>query len=223
MTRALIVSDQGAAGRGRAHVGRVSLCPPASATHSLLVESSGEERDFLRQNVAGERSEWREVVDNPDPATVGSDHQILLPRMNLQIPNRYAGEVSSFEFRPALARVDRNPEAKLGPHKEEVRLQNVLLDYVCVTSDALLGSDDPGPALAEIGRPIDPRSHVSEGVAIESGIGGAGVESACPDPTDPGVPANRYRPAYVRPGRSPLRSEPEGFVIGPRPDHLRAQ
>src|SRR5260370_33257105 len=47
-----------------------------------------------------------------------------------------------------------------------------------VTSDALLGSDDPGPALAEIGRPIDPGSHVSESVPIKSGVGGAGVESA---------------------------------------------
>src|SRR5258708_16399788 len=102
MARALIVSDLRAAGRGGAHVGRVSLCPPASATHSLLVESSGEERDFLRQNVAGERSEWREVVDNPDPATVGSDHQILLPRMTLQTPNRYPAEISSFTFPPPL-------------------------------------------------------------------------------------------------------------------------
>src|SRR5258708_38221156 len=118
--------------------------------------------------------------------------------MNLQIPNRYAGEVSSFEFRPALARVDRNPKAKLGPHKQEVRLQNVLLDYVCVTSDPLLGSDDPGPALAEIGRPIDPRSHVSEGVAIESGIGGAGVESACLHPTDPGWRPTRKRLDHLR-------------------------
>src|SRR6266849_1269948 len=122
MTSALIVGDQRAAGSSGAHVGRVSFRPTATATHSLLIESSGEERDFLRQNLAGERSKWREVVDNPDPAAVGSDHQIVLTGMNLEIPNRHAREVSSFEFRPALACVDRNPEAKLGSHKQKVRL-----------------------------------------------------------------------------------------------------
>src|SRR5260370_26728360 len=103
MTSALIVGDQRAAGSSGAHVCRVSFRPTATATHSLLIESSGEERDFLRQNLAGERSKWREVVANPDPAAVGSNHHIVLTRINLVIPNRHARQLSSFAFRPALA------------------------------------------------------------------------------------------------------------------------
>ena len=107
--------------------------------------------------------------------------------MDHQIPHRHRREVVPLEFRPALPGVDGDEEAQLGPDVEEVLADQVLLDDVGISAHALLRTDDARPALAQVGRAIDPGRHVAERVAVEDGVRGARVVPARLHPAHPGA------------------------------------
>ncbi len=218
MAPPLVVGDDRAAHRVLPDEGGVALRPAARPLHPLLHRPARQEGHLAPQHLRRERAQRREVVHDPDAAAVRGDDQVVLARMDQQIPHRDAGEVAALELRPALARVGRDPQPELGPAEEQARLHRVFLDDLGVAAHALLRADDARPALAEVRRAIDPRRHVAEGVAVESRIGGGRVEAARLDPAHPGSRRQIPPRGEVAPVLAAVARELHAPVVGAHPD-----
>ena len=70
-------------------------------------------------------TERREVVQNEEPAAKGSRDQVVLARLDLQVPDR-DGRHAGFEPGPVVATVESDEESELGAHKEQAFLPRVL-------------------------------------------------------------------------------------------------
>ena len=152
------------------------------------------ERHVLRQHVVRERAQRRQVVDDPDAASVRRQHQIAVARMDLEISHRHARELAAAELRPVPAAVEGDEESQLGSEEEQVLLQRVLLDHVRITAQGSGGTADAHPCLPEVLRAVHPRRHVPEVVPVERRVRSARL-----------VPA-RLDPAHPRAGRQPLHA-----------------
>ena len=49
-------------------------------------------------------------------------HEIIIPRMDRQVPNRNGGKMVAFELCPALAAINGNPEAELSAEEKKIGL-----------------------------------------------------------------------------------------------------
>src|SRR6266511_1069402 len=187
MTLALVVIDHSSVRWIIANKNRVAIGPPAAAFNSLLHRARRNESDFLRQKIWGESAQRRDIVDDPDPATMRCQGKIVFTRLNCQIANGNSRKVIALELCPIFSPIDRDPKSELGPEKEEVWFDHVFLDYVSVSTNAfdVLCAHERRPRFSIIGRFENIRRHVAKGVAVERRVGGTGVEVAGLDPIHP--------------------------------------
>ena len=166
--------------------------------------------------------ERRDVVDDPDPASVRREDEVVVARMDLEVADRDVGEVPALELRPRGAAVRRDPEAELGPEEKERRVDRVFLDHVRVSADPVLGPGDPRPGLSEVGRAVGERPHVPEHVEVEGRVSGPRLEPARLDPADPWL--LRQSPDVaddVRPVGAAVAGQLQVSVGSSRPDDFR--
>ena len=220
--RALVVRDQRAARRVLADERGIALRPAAARKHALLRWPSGNERHVLRQQLVRERAQGRQVVDDPDAASVRRQHQIAVAGMDLEIAHRHARELAAAELRPVPASVHGDEESQLGSEEEQVLLQRVLLDHVRITAQGSGWTADAHPCLPEVLRAVHPRRHVPEVVPVERRVRRSRLEAARLDPRDPA----RFRQAGdvsgdVGPVPSPVPGELDVAVVGADPDGVR--
>src|ERR1019366_7428207 len=222
VARPLVIGDDGGGRRVRPGVRGGALRPAARTARLLPHGASREERDVLLERLRREGAERCEVVDDPDPAPMRRDDEILLARLEREVPHGDGREVAALELDPRLPRVERDPEPELRPEVEEAGPDRVFLDHVRPAADARRRADDPLPRLPGVARRADPRRHVAEGVPIKCSVRGAVRVRAGLDPRDPA----RGRQAQdilheVRPRRAAVTCELEVAVVGPDPDRLR--
>src|SRR6476646_5014763 len=76
---------------------------------------------------------------------------------------------------PGVAVVNREVNAELRPRKEQAFLYAIFTNgsHVCAVGDTVV---DSGPGLAKITRAIDVGADIVESMAVDRGIGDAGVE-----------------------------------------------
>ena len=89
-------------------------------------------------------------------------------------------------LRPLLAAIGRNPQAKFGSEKQQVRRFGVFFDDVRKAAHAAVFGDDRGPRLAVIRGLVSVRVHIAKGVAVEGDVSGGGIEAAGFHPRYPG-------------------------------------
>ena len=133
----LIVIDHGGVRRIVADKNRLTIGPAALAFDALLHRSRRNKRNVLLQQIGSQRAQRRDVVNDPDPAAVGRQNQIVVARLNRQIAYGNGGEMVAFELRPAFSAVDRDPQSELGAEKKKIRFNQVFLDDVRVSANAL--------------------------------------------------------------------------------------
>ena len=217
----LVVGDRGAPRGVGPDERRVPFDPSAGRGHALLNRAAAEEGRVLRERVGREVSERRDVVDDPDPAPVRREHEVVVARMDPEVAHRDVGEVSSLELRPRGAAVRRNPEAEFRSEEEERGLHRVLLEDVRVAADPFVRPGDSRPGLPEVRGAARPRRHVAGHVEVERRVRGPGLEAAR---FHPGHPRIRRKALHVADDVGPVRSAVPGqlqvSVGGSDPDNL---
>src|SRR6266576_3285467 len=116
-------------------------------------------------------------------------HQIVIARGNCQISNGNRWKMVAFKLCPVFSTINRDPKSKLRSQKEQIRLDQILLDHMSVSTDAfgVLSACERRPGLTVISCFEDIRRHVAKGMSIKRRIRGAGVEVARLHPADPRI------------------------------------
>src|SRR5204863_9985887 len=83
-----------------------------------------------------QRAQRSDIVNDPDPASVRCKHQIVIARVNCQISDGNCRKVIAFKLCPLFSTINRDPKSKLRSQKEQIRLDQILLDHMSVSTDA---------------------------------------------------------------------------------------
>jgi len=117
MPLALIIIDHGSVGRILANEHRVAIGPSPLALDALLDRPRRNERNILLQQIRRQRSQRRDVVDDPDSAAMRGEDQVVVPWLNRQIANGNSRKMATLELRPVFSSINRNPKSKLSAHE----------------------------------------------------------------------------------------------------------
>ena len=121
----------------------VALAPGATddGVHPVGVSGS-EEMSVGSQHLVGELLERRDVVHDPEAATVGGDDQIVEVLLHHHVVDRGVGQVV-LKGQPVPAVVERNVDGVLGAQVEQPLPHRVFVDPVHVAEDADRGRSEP--------------------------------------------------------------------------------
>src|SRR5712675_1398423 len=101
-----------------------------------------------------------------------SENEVAFTRMHGNIAHGNGRKIATFIFSPALAAIDRYPQAKFGAQKQQRGTYGVFLNDVSVPANAAGLQVEHGPSLAVVGSLGGVRRGVAERVSVERGIGG---------------------------------------------------
>ena len=189
MPLALIIIDHGGVRRIVANKNRVAIGPSTLAFDALLHRARRNKRNVLLQQIRSQRAQRRDVVNYPDPAAMGSENQLVIARLNRQIANGNGRKMVALKLRPAFSAINRNPESELRAEEKKIRLNQVFLNHVRVTANALrvLRCNERRPGLTVISGLENVRRHIAKGMSIKRGVSGAGIEVAGLHPVHPRI------------------------------------
>ena len=102
--------------------------------------------------VGGDLAQGRDVVENPEAAAVGADHQVVLVviGVDVEIADGGAGQVLAQRL-PVIAVIEADVDGGLGAGEEQAGLLRIDAETVHPASGALVfgqASDDAGPGFA---------------------------------------------------------------------------
>ena len=180
--------------------------------------------------VGRDLAQWRDVVENPEAAAVGADHQVVLVviGVDVEVADGGAGQVLAQRL-PVIAIIEADIHRGLGSGEEQARLLRIDPQTVDPASGALVAGqavDDAGPGLARVGGAPDER-HVGVLVGGQSlaalGANASGDEGgidvvACLDGIEVGVGRNVGDVGDVRPGFALIHGVVDLSVAADRPD-----
>ena len=101
-----VVSDHRRVRRIVANERSIAVHPPALRRNLLHCRSRTHEHDILHEGRRRQCAERCDIVDDPDAATVRCDHQIIIARLDCQIPHGDRGKVSALVARPLGATIE---------------------------------------------------------------------------------------------------------------------
>src|SRR6478735_4752653 len=187
MTLALIIVDHGGVRRILANENRVTIGPSPLALDPLLHRPRRNERNILLQQIRSQRAQRSDVVYYPDPTAMRGENQIVAPRVNRQVANGNGRKMVALELRPIFSAINRNPQSKLRAEEKKIWFNQILLDNMRVSANALwvLRRNERRPGLTEISGLENVRRHVAKSMAIKSGVSRAGIEVAGLHPAHP--------------------------------------
>src|SRR5438105_14521738 len=128
MPAPLVVGDHGPARGILTRERRVAFRPAALPGDALLRRPPRQERGILRQRLLRERAQRRQVVDDPDSASMRRDHQVAVARLDLEVAHRHRGEIAPLPLRPTPPPATGHPETELRPSEAECLADYDLLD-----------------------------------------------------------------------------------------------
>ncbi len=73
---------------------------------------------------------------------MGRDHQVVIARVDREIPHRHARQVAPLVVRPALPAVQRHPQADLGAKKEQILIHQIFFYHVGIAAYRRVGGDE---------------------------------------------------------------------------------
>src|SRR5205085_233161 len=113
----------------------------------------------------------RKIINDPNAPPMRAQDKVAGPWLKHHIPDRDGGEVVRLEFGPMFSAINGHPKPEFSADKKNRPIDGILPNDVRVTTQTLLRPADAGPAPSIIGRAIDPRIHIAEGVPIEGRVG----------------------------------------------------
>ncbi len=109
--------------------------PPLLSMRCCWTGFAATKAGFLCQEIFRERTQRSDVVDDPYPAAVSREDEVVRPRLDRQVAHRHGRETAAFVLRPGYATIDRNIETELSPEKKQIRLDRVFLNNVSIAAD----------------------------------------------------------------------------------------
>src|SRR5713101_1018805 len=149
--------------------------PAAPAPH-VYVKSGGrvwrKERQIAARDAGIHFLDGRQVVQNPDRAAVRGQHQIIFPRLYLDVVDRYGGEII-FQRGPIRAAVPGNPQTKFQAGKKQVLVARMLAYHVHASRRLRNAVANGLPALAIVGGHKNVDRIIVTAVPVECRVGGS--------------------------------------------------
>ena len=150
---------------------------------------------------------------------MGRDHEIVVARMQDQIPHGYRGQTVS-PFDPVLTPIQRYVQARLGPREKQILYDRVLLEGVDHPLDVRSPGEPPPATAIVVGRKNE-RLPIPGAMGVESHVRRPGPENGGLDVGDPGAVGNG---ADSAPHTLPLPTSRSGHLditfIRANPDHV---
>ena len=109
MARLLVVDDVGAVARIRTGERCIAFAPAAERGDALLDRFARQEGRFGVQHFRIERAQRREVVDDPDAASVRGEHHRRIAFLEIEIAHGDGREIVALELRPGSRRRRSTP------------------------------------------------------------------------------------------------------------------
>ena len=174
-----------------------------------------EQISISRESLVVELTQWGDVVENPEAATVGGNGEVVI--FHHDIAHRRCGQVQT-ERLPVIAVVEGYVDGAFGSGEEHALTFRVLANGidVFVVGNAV---DDLGPGLAAVAGAQDVRPQVVEAQRVDSCIGGVGIGVAGFDARD-FLPCSQSGRRNVVPILAAVSGEPEESVVRPGPDAI---
>ena len=226
VTAALIVGNRCAAGRVVADEHGGAIRPSAIRLDALLDGTSRKEGRILRQQQGTQVAQRRDVIDDPDAAAMGCQHQVVVPRLDGQVADRHRRQMAALERGPVGSGIRGDPQPELGAEEQQLRVDGIFLDHMRIAAHALQvgGADEPGPGRPVIMGDVDIRGHVALGMPVEGRIRGARGEVAGLDPAHPGTGGEPgHMGGEVLPMGTAIAGQLQIAVIGADPDLSRGE
>src|SRR6476620_12696101 len=173
MPRLLVVGDDRGVGRIVPDEYGVTIRLATVTLNTLLDGTRRNKARVLGEKLRRQSPPGRNVINDPDAATVCGQDKIVIARLERQITYRYRRKPATFELRPVLPAIDRNVEAKLRSEKKQIRLHDIFFNDQGEASNAfrILCCYKRRPCLPKISSTENVRSHIAKSVAIEGGVG----------------------------------------------------
>src|SRR5580704_959479 len=128
--------------------------------------------------IGRQSAQWRNIVNDPNSASVSREHLIGLTRLHHKITHRYRGKVASLVLSPMLPAIDRDPKAEFGSQKQQVRIDGIFLDDVCIAEGAVFLYVQRSPGLSVVRGLVRVGVHVAKSMAVKGGVRRSFIEAA---------------------------------------------
>src|ERR1043165_1140400 len=96
--------------------------------------------------------------------------------MNRKVAHSDIGKIATFVLCPLPSAINRDPQPEFSADKQEIFVDKIFLDDVCITVHVAGRSDDLSPCVAKVARLINVWAHVAKGVQVERCVSGTGVK-----------------------------------------------
>src|ERR1051325_1030083 len=106
MSSALVVSDNGGIWRIVANESCGPICPASIRFNPLLNRSRRNEGCFLFEQIRSERSQWSDVINDPNAAAMCCKDEIIIAWLNCKVPDSDSGKTATLELRPCFTPID---------------------------------------------------------------------------------------------------------------------
>src|SRR5262249_16212161 len=140
---------------------RVAVRPTAAGLERLDNGPARKKHSLFAKHFRSQGTQWGNIVDDPDTATVSCDDQVVVARMNCEIPNGNARQLPSLELGPLFAGVQGDPEAEFGSNKKKGPIYQIFLYDMSVSSHGAIRGDDLRPGLTEVGGLVAVGMHIA--------------------------------------------------------------
>ena len=215
----LIVGDGGVLRPSGAVKRVVALTPPAVGLQILHRAARRQQRGLGRENLRSQRAQRRNVVNDPDAASMRCQHQVALALLDDDVAHGHGREVGALVLCPVIAAIHAHPQAQLGAQEEQLRILGVFGDDVRIAMHAALFCGQRLPGLAAVGGLVNVRRHVAKGVAIKRRVGHVRAVAAGGNGRYPAVLRQAGHVANdVRPGLAAVAGHLQVAVVGAGPN-----
>src|SRR5713101_2747690 len=200
--------------------------PAAPAPHAY-VKSGGrvwrKERQIAARDAGVHFLDGRQVVQNPDRAAVRGQHQIIFPRLYLDVVDRHRGKII-FQRGPICAAVPGNPQTKFHAGKKQVLIPRMLAHNVHASRRLRNGVANRLPALAIVAGHKNVDRIIVTAVAIECRVGGTFSRLRGHHAADIGSLRHARNPrSHIFPALSTVARHLQVPIISSDPQHIRGQ
>src|SRR5581483_356540 len=178
-----------------------------------------EEMQLGIPNLWRELLEWRQVIEDPHRPPVGSDHEIVFPRLQIEVIHGAVRQAKSHQI-PMTAIVPGDIRAIFQAGVVHVRIAAVLANDMGVNVGREIARNGL-PTRAVIGGPVQVRLEVAEVVAIDGNDRLAGVVGRYINTLDaaPVLHARNF-PGHISPVRAAIAGDMHQTIVSADPDHV---
>ncbi len=175
-----------------------------------------------REDVVRHLLQRVDLVENPDPATVRAEDEVVVPRMDDEVVERHGREIEA-QPTPVGSPVPGVEQPELGSDEQHLRIAGVLPRGAEHSIGGQV-ADDGGPRLAVVARPVQVVRKIVVPVVVDRDVHRSLVVAGRFDARDPRhLREPRHAVRHVGPGPPVVERDLDVPVVGADIQHARPQ